>query len=189
MTADIPESVLAHIRMRARSGVTEGRDRLPHERAYYRRCTHLHWQTGSVVMFTRDTGHHSSGWMKNPDYERCWHLSLSFREPKPERPAEELADPNRLARLGAYFPLAPFDFDVARLWVKYLHGDGARYVWEEGPFSGAGKTLGVRHYRVFCDLGWQPIKPRGEVYSRELTEKGWRSWSDQHAEPNWVSAE
>jgi hypothetical protein len=34
--------------------------------------------------------------------------------------------------------------------------------------------------RLFCDAGWQPIKPRGEVYSRHLTEKGWRTFSEIH---------
>jgi hypothetical protein len=42
----------------------------------------------------------------------------------------------------------------------------------------------VRHWRVFCDIIWQAIMPRGEVYSRELTERGWQSWSDLHVEPN-----
>src|SRR5262249_14385874 len=41
-----------------------------------------------------------------------------------------------------------------------------------------GRKLDVWHYRLFCDPGWQPIKPRGEVYSRELTEAGWKSYSD-----------
>lgn len=31
-------------------------------------------------------------------------------------------------------------------------------------------------------LGWCPIKPRGEVYSRELTEAGYKSFSDVQAE-------
>lgn len=31
-----------------------------------------------IVIFTRDVGYHTSGWWKNPDYERCYHLSISF---------------------------------------------------------------------------------------------------------------
>jgi hypothetical protein len=33
---------------------------------------------------------------------------------------------------------------------------------------------------VFCDERWQPILPRGEVYSREFTEKGWKSFSEMN---------
>ena len=186
---EIPETVVATIRRRARYGVTYGRDDTPSERTYYRRCTYLHWHTGTLVMFTRDAGHHTSGWMKNPDYERCLHLSLSFREPRPTAPVDQLADPAMVEILGGHVPLRPWDDALARRWVSAILGDGERYSWHEGPFSWQGNAAGVQHWRVFCDHGWKPIKPRGEVYSRELTEAGWRSWSDQQPEPNWVSAE
>jgi len=191
----IPESVIATARLRSRGGICTGRDWRADERGYLNRCTHFHWATGTVVMFTRDTGHHSSGWMKNPDYERCWHLSLSFREPRPERDPEELANAHRIALLmrhvGAHFEPVPFDHRVARAWVEAFYGDDRRYCWEEGPFSGEGKALGVRHYRLFCDPTWKPILPRREVYTRDFTEKGWRSWSEvqgEDAAPNWVDA-
>ena len=31
-----------------------------------------------IIILTRDVGYHTSGWWKNPDYERCYHLSISF---------------------------------------------------------------------------------------------------------------
>lgn len=34
--------------------------------------------------------------------------------------------------------------------------------------------------QVFCDPAWQPLKPRGEVYTREFTEVGWKSFSELH---------
>jgi hypothetical protein len=186
---EIPESIIRTIRLRASRGFSTGRDQLPRERLYYRSCTHLHWQSGTLIMFTRDTGHHTSGWFKNPDWERCLHLSLSFREPRPTCLPDYLASPHTIAELGGVIALAPFDSKIAAAWVKAILGDAARFAWTEGPFSAQGKELSVRHYRVFCDRNWEPIKPRGEVYSRELTEAGFQSWSDQHSELNWVSAE
>lgn len=187
--------VVGLIRQRAISGITTGRDRKPDERAYLSRCTHFHWHTGTVVMFTSDTGHHSSGWMKNPDYERCWHLSLSFRQPFPERTGEALASVTHLGRLmrslGQHIPNLPFDYRLGRAWVDAIYGETKRFAWEEGPFSSQGKELDVRHFRIFCDPRWVPILPRGEVYSRDFTEKGWRSWSEvqgEDAPPNWVDA-
>jgi hypothetical protein len=187
---DIADAAIRTIVNRAQTGITTGQDRTIYERAYYRRCTHFHWRTGTVVMFTRDSGHHSSGWMKNPDYERCRHLSLSFREPFPGRDAAELGDPGRIARLGIALPAIPFNPGIACQWVWLIHGDEQRWSWEEGPFSAEGKALGVRHWRVFCDPAWAAIKPRGEVYNTDFTEKGWKSWSEaQGEEKNWVDAE
>lgn len=85
-------------------------------------------RTGTRLFFTRDGGMHSSGWFKNPDYERCYHLSLSFRDPE----------------TGAS---APFDRRAAAVWVRVFFGDdehvdimletierqaGNLTVWEEG---------------------------------------------------------
>lgn len=50
-------------------------------RMLLRRCSGFHESSGTKLIFTRDAGMHSSGWWKNPDYERCWHLSLSFVSP------------------------------------------------------------------------------------------------------------
>ena len=194
--ADTLQTVVALMRRTARSGITTGRDRHPSERAYLNRCSYFHWHTGTCVIFTRDTGHHSGGWMKNPDYERCWHLSLSFRTPSPAREVGSLANMHTLGVLmrnsGLYMPPEPFDMRQARAWVHAFYGEDRRYCWEEGPFSGEGKHLGVRHYRLFCDPTWVPILPRKEVYTKEFTEAGWRSWSEvqgEDAAPNWVSAE
>lgn len=124
-------------------------------------CTYLHRPTGSLLIFTRDSGMHTSGWFKNPDYERCYHLSVSFRDPETMYPR-------------------PFDRQLADRWVKAFYGDDRRYVWSESPKSEPGRINEVWHYRMFCNPMWRPMKPRGEVYSRELTEVGWQSWSEQH---------
>jgi hypothetical protein len=113
-----------------------------------------------VLLFTRDVGHHTSGWFKNPDYERCYHLSLSFWDLE-----------RRVAR--------PFEGRLARAWVRAFYRDWTRLVWEESAtLRSLPRLPEVRHYRVFCDARWQPILPRGEVYSREFTEKGWKSFSE-----------
>jgi hypothetical protein len=120
-----------------------------------------------TVIFTRDAGHHTGGWLKNPDYERCYHLSLSFRgsDGHPLNPARRLERAPQMHRLARQICVA-------------FYGPDTRYLWAEPPFSEEGKRLQVWHYRVFCDPAWRPIVPRREVYSRELTEKGWKSFSD-----------
>lgn len=127
------------------------------------RCTADHLGTGTRLIFTWDEGMHSSGWWKNPDYERCWHLSLSFREPE----------------TGTTLPK---DAKLTEKWLDAFYGENCRYLWAEPPYSESGKQVEVWHYRIFCDPSWTPIVPRGEVYSREFTEAGWLSFSDmRHA--------
>lgn len=36
----------------------------------------------------------------------------------------------------------------------------------------------VQHWRLFADEHWNPILPRGEVYSSKFTEIGWKSASE-----------
>lgn len=102
----------------------------------------------ATVVFTKDTGYHTSGWWKNPDYERCWHLSISFVEKKP------------LKKI-----------------IENLFGPFENLIWVEPPYSKEGKSRDIYHYRLFCDEHWQPIKPRGEVYNTDFTERGWKSFS------------
>lgn len=119
---------------------------------------------GTVLIFTRDEGMHTSGWWKNPDYERCLHLSLSFRDP----------------RTGE--PTGHHDRYLADEWCRLFFRHMCRLIWAEPPFSPEGKVHATWHYRVFMAEDWKtPILPRGEVYTREFTKAGWKSWSDVHA--------
>lgn len=136
-------------------------------RRHIQRCTRYHPPTQAVLLFTRDGGMHSSGWWKNPDYERCFHLSISFGAPD-----------------GRGWADLPQDHKRAAKWCEIFFGENTRLLWIEPPFSDVGKARDVYHYRLFCDEHWQPIKPRGEVYSRELTPAGWQSWSDLHGQDN-----
>ena len=66
------------------------------------------------IIFTRDSGHHSGGWWKNPDYERCQHLSISFVD---------------------RWTGEPMDFDLARAdkIADAFWGDDRKMAWIEKP--------------------------------------------------------
>lgn len=156
-------SVSEKLRAASRTGMFDGL-MTSAAQIYLERCKAFHASTGSLLIFTRDSGHHSSGWFKNPEFELCLHLSLSFHEP---------------------FQLhkqATFSQALADEWVDCVFGEKKKLAWRETAKSPEGRALEVVHWRVFCDAHWFPIYPRGEVYSREFTEKGWQSWSDLHGD-------
>lgn len=132
-------------------------------------CREDHPKTGSRVLYTRDQGHHTSGWWKNPDYERCYHLSLSFFDPETGQ-------------------MAPHNPKLSAAWVELFFGDHRRLLWVEPPYSPEGRQAEVWHYRLFTDPAWQPTLPRGEVYSKQFTEAGWKSYSDVQAEQTDLAA-
>lgn len=121
---------------------------------YFENCRWFVERYDCIIILTRDVGYHSSGWWKNPDYERCYHLSISF--------------PSGLNRKKLEYILEKF------------FGNNRRLLWCEAPYSKQGKQNEVYHYRLFCDENWQPIMPRGEVYSKQFTELGWKSFSELH---------
>lgn len=134
-----------------------------------RRCRHvfaLDARTSALIIFTLDVAMHSSGWWKNPDYERCEHLSVSF-----------------LARDNSRTPL-PQDHKMARLFCLCFFGaERCRMLWVEPPYSAEGRTRDVYHYRLFMEPDWRtPLLPRKEVYTREFTEAGWKSFSEIHGD-------
>lgn len=145
----------------ASTGFYMGLVREARDEAYIARCRQVDYTEGVVLLFSRDIGHHRSGWWKNPDYERAWHLSVSFFDPKTLEPRQ-------------------FDSRAAWRYAKLMFGDDAALAWIEPPYSPEGRARGVHHYRVFADEGWRPIKPRGEVYTRDFTEAGWKSFGEIH---------
>jgi hypothetical protein len=74
----LPEEFLATLcgkmRNQANSNVWDGHSLSP----YFWACRHQIIVQGVTLLFTRDQGHHLGGWFKNPDFERCYHLSLNF---------------------------------------------------------------------------------------------------------------
>lgn len=139
---------LRKIKYRANSGLWNGRDMT----AYFESCRWWIEAYECSVIFTRDIYHHTSGWWKNPDYERCWHLSISFRAGKSKPALEKILDG--------------------------LFGADKKLLWIEPPHSPEGKANDVWHYRLFADQFWQPMKPRGEVYNTDFTEAGYKSYSE-----------
>jgi len=129
-------------------------------------CRHLLAVTpieSARLIYTRDVGHHESGWWKNPDYERCLHLSISFCVNPTDAPL-------------------PFRKSFAEKVARAFFGDDCRKAWIEPPYSPEGKRCDVHHYRVFCDPAWSPILPRGEVYDRTNTPASWKSFSEIHGD-------
>jgi hypothetical protein len=129
-----------------------------------RHCSHLLSITpreSAAIIYTRDAGHNMGGWWKNPDYERCLHLSISFLE----NPTDA--------------PLA-YNRKIAMRIARAFFGDDTPKAWVEPPVSPRGIIRGVHHYRLFCDAGWRPLMPRGEVYTKDNTPAGWKSFSEIH---------
>lgn len=152
---EILSGVLRRVKYAASLGLFDGTSN-PMMSNYVMNCCSWYLQAYDCSMiFTRDVGHHSGGWWKNPEYERCWHLSISFRGGNNRKALEKILDG--------------------------LFGEHKRKTWCEPPYSDACKRNDVWHYRLFADENWQPIIPRGEVYSKEFTENGWKSYSELNA--------
>lgn len=143
------------IKYQASLGIWNGKDPISDA------CRWLLERYPATLIFTRETGYHSSGWWKNPDYERCWHLSISFRGGNEKKALNEIID--------------------------NLFGEFKNLIWTEPTYSQQGKNMDVWHYRLFCDENWRPIQPRGEVYNTDFTELGWQSFSELQYENKKVS--
>lgn len=127
---------------------------------YFAHATRLHDVSGVSLTLTRDVGMHTSGWFKNPDYDKCWHLSIAMFEPG--------TDTER-----------PFEMAEAEGWVRIFFEKHLNLLWHEGPTDTA--PMEVHHYRLMVNEVWIPILPRLEVYSKEFTEKNWKSFSEVQA--------
>lgn len=145
---EILAGALQKVKSWANTGTFEGRGMTD----YFNQASWWIQQYECQIIFTRDVGHHTCGWWKNPDYERCYHLSISFPGGRNKIALEKIIDG--------------------------LFSSNKKKIWIEPPYSEHGKSKEVWHYRLFCDALWQPIIPRGEVYSKEFTEKGWKSYSE-----------
>lgn len=141
----------------ARTGLWNGMDWT----SYFMNCSWWLENDNMSMILTRDHMHHESGWWKNPDYERCWHLSMAFYHPDKSRKNK--------------------DIKLTEKWLDLIYRKNKTYVWSEPPWSDSGKRNDSWHYRVFVDENWQPIIPRGEVYTKKFTEPGWLSYSELQA--------
>ena len=147
-----------HHKQVAETGRYNGFTSWPHD--YMKRCKGFCPTTGTQLCFTRSSGMHECGFFKNPDYNQCYHLSLSFFDPFTHEHRDH-------------------DHELAGQWCDAFFGRDKKLLWIEAPHSDHGRQLDVRHYRLLMDEHWsEPIKPRGEVYTREFTAAKWKSWSD-----------
>lgn len=156
------DNIAAGLKRQAAMGSYDG-IMTPAAKRYTEACKCAHHSSGSILLFTRDIGMHDCGWWKNPDYNQCLHLSLSFRDPKTGQPRSR-------------------DDEWSEKWIDAVFGPMKRLIWTEPPYYPEGKKNDVWHYRVFFAPGWAaPILPRGEVYSKDWTPAHWLSWSDLRA--------
>lgn len=136
----------------------------PRSKLYTDSCISGYRPDGTIILFTRDCEMHDCGWWKNPDYNQCLHLSLSYRDPK-----------TGLFR-GKHQSLTD---EWLELFYELFYGPLQRLMWTEPPYYPEGKRADVWHYRVFYDRTWSaPLLPRGEVYSKKWTPAHWLSYSD-----------
>lgn len=159
MINEIPQNItdsqaIKRMVAQSKTGTWDGIDITP----YWRSCAHYWPKYEASIFFTRDVGHHSGGWWKNPDFERCYHFSLSF--------------------VDKFGNSKPHNSKQAEKLVKMFYGYNHKLVWCEPPYSQVGLNLEVWHYRLFCDEAWRAIKPRGEVYSKVNTPPEWKSFSE-----------
>lgn len=97
------------------------------------------------LLLTFDVGYHASGWWKNEQYDRCWHLSASH----PTEVALETPDEREVFE-----------------WAQLLWGEHASKAWIEGAASTLDpyRLPNIVHARLFVDDHDEPIIPHGEVY-------------------------
>ncbi len=114
------------------------------------------------VLLTFDVGYHNSGWWRNSQYDRCFHLSMvvvtpasglilpdGTRPPAFETPTE--AEMQAVAQ-------AVFGDDVTKAWIE---PPASKF----DPYRTAPASSHCWHVRLFVDRRTgQPIKPEGEVY-------------------------
>lgn len=110
------------------------------------------------VIASHDQGTHASGWWRNSDYDRCWHLSLVA-----------------IAGLAKYADLPEADL---RAWGRAVFGQHIKISWTEPPASvldiyrDAPASAYTTHIRVFLDREGNPIQPEGEVYTLKPWSEG-----------------
>lgn len=102
------------------------------------------------LIASHDQGTHASGWWRNSDYDRCWHLSICA------------------IHGGMYADLPDVDL---RAWSRGVFGKHLTLAWIEPPASKldlyrtAAASAYTTHVRVFLDRQGHPIQPEGEVYT------------------------
>lgn len=138
---------VAYIRTCALLGLCDGISS-PQYWDLIKKCGHIHYPSGTVLIYTRNRNFYASGWIY------CWHLSLSFFDPVTQ---EDVPQRRKLANL----------------WCELLFGrDNMRRLLVELPSSLEEKSKDIWHYRLFVDQHWRPITPTGEPFFRQELDRG-----------------
>ena len=169
---EIPTSVIATIQADAAMGVSRGRpDTDTIERAYLQHCAHIHWQTGTMIVMSRDL-EPSSGL-------HMLHLGISFRPAKPDHPADIIGNPYVAVRLGASLPMVEFNNEIAAAWVRALYGDDCRRCWRSVPVTRGTRLAGQpARFWLPCNAEWHPMAVLTPVYERQFRALGWKPFSE-----------
>jgi hypothetical protein len=134
----------------------------------------------TFVLFTFDVGHHASGWFRNSDYDRCFHLSVSHPDLSGP-PGTRLCDVT-VEEIRAW-AIAAFGEDRRLSWFEPRYA-ASKYIRERArglihfddqeepirdlrwlPPGSDSSGSEICHVRLFVDRHGQPIQPRGEVYN------------------------
>lgn len=119
---------------------------------YEERDTHrLAAEVQISLIYSFDHGPHASGWWRNSDYDRCFHLSFAALNG------------------SAYVDMPEID---RRAWPRAFFGDNVAMAWweppaaEGDPYRNAPASRYTHHVRLFIDRATgRPIVPAGEVYT------------------------
>jgi hypothetical protein len=110
------------------------------------------------VLVSFDMGAHASGWWRNAEYDRCWHVSISH-------PAGVVAGERP-------HHIEPPSVAETQAWARAAFPVPYRWCWLEPPASPDSYDVqqqrrrpGVAHIRLFLDRRSRAILPRGEVYN------------------------
>lgn len=152
--------VISQLKARARATPWDGRASISAAHRFIAASWSHPEEVNVSILFTFDYGAHSSGWWRNSDYERCWHLSLAGMN----------------ATLDAYEDLPDED---RRAWPRAFFGGQSRMAWweppahEGDPYRSAAASRSTHHVRLFVDrTTGQPIIPTGEVYTLKPWSEG-----------------
>ena len=176
MTIEIPSVVTSTMRGNAKLGHTTGRASLSAtHQAYERQCGVCHYYTGTLIDLIRVNGIPPGARRSVFNLRRYLGVSVSFRRPNPAAGRELFGNLHTVGMLSIPIERAPFDRELARVWVRDLLSPHDSKAWYEPVDHEETDEAYVMHLRLFCDERWQPISAPPE-YATELQRRGWQTW-------------
>lgn len=147
------------MRMSAAQGVFRGEISNVQDRTYVDACSRQDNDTGTVLLFMRESGHAAARPWLDAEHDRCLHMAISCFDP-----ATKL-----------YVAFQP---ELAKRWVDLMFAPNVRgLLWIETPQSPMAKARGVHDYRLFCDPFWRPF---ASAHPPPFVAMGWHRYSEIH---------